>query len=168
MANKGYDYEKDNYWYCNEYNLTLIQETNRKENINMKKCLKIADYKVINDTVVIVTFADGSVQKAVCAPEDTFDINRAIEICVMKQICGGSSEYNTIISKALKDIKNLDKKRIKAAKEAEEKRAIEDRHYAKMQRRKEKRKEKRIAEMTEAYKRALAERDKEKKEKKTN
>ena len=73
--------------------------------------VKIKDYKIINDKVVIVTFVDGTTEKAVCDPEDTFDLERAVEICICKKMFGGTKAYNDAIRKALKQIDAIDKKR---------------------------------------------------------
>lgn len=75
---------------------------------------------VVPNKVVEVTFEDGSTQKAICHEADTFSMERAIEICVMKQIMGGSAAYNNAIRKALKVWDTQEKLRI--AKEEEEKR----------------------------------------------
>lgn len=81
----------------------------------------VRDIKVvIPNKVVEVTFEDGSKQKAICHEADTFSMERAIEICVMKQIMGGSAAYNNAIRKAIKVWDNQEKLRI--AKEEEEKR----------------------------------------------
>lgn len=81
--------------------------------------VRIKDYKVINDKVVIVTFADGTTEKAICSPEDTFDLDRAIEICVCKKIFGGTKVYNNTIKDALKQVAAIDKKKKTDAEEAE-------------------------------------------------
>ena len=72
------------------------------------------DYKVINDTVVIVYFADGTTEKAVCDEDDEYDFNKAIEICVCKKRFGGTKAYNNAIRKAIKQVYKVD-----AAKNAE-------------------------------------------------
>lgn len=75
---------------------------------------EIVDYKVINDTVVIVYFADGTIEKAVCDEDDEYDFNKAIEICVCKKKFGGTKAYNNAIRKAIKQVYKVD-----AAKNAE-------------------------------------------------
>lgn len=81
----------------------------------------IKEYKVINDKVVIVTFTDNTTEKAICSEEDTFDFDKAIEICVLKKVLGGTSTYNTILNKAHKNISNIKKNEEKEAKrQAEE------------------------------------------------
>jgi len=81
--------------------------------------VNIKDYKVIEDKVVIVTFVDGTTEKAVCDAEDTFNLERAIEICVCKKIFGGTKAYNNAIKDAFKQIASIDKKKKADADEAE-------------------------------------------------
>ena len=89
--------------YCGNGNYTF--------SLTPKKVIGIKDYKIINDKVVIVTFVDGTTEKAVCNPEDTFDIERAVEICICKKMFGGTKAYNDAIRKALKQIDAINKKR---------------------------------------------------------
>lgn len=79
---------------------------------------RIKDYKVINNKVVIVYFMDGSTEKAVCDENDVFDIERAIEICVLKN-CFGASNYASIYKSAMKKIKSIDENKAVMAKEEE-------------------------------------------------
>jgi hypothetical protein len=155
---KSYDAYYD---LLHDSNNTIKIKIDKDRDIEKMRSYKISDYKIINDTVVICTFTDGTTQKAICAPEDEFNLDRAIEICVMKQFCGGSSEYNTLVSKALKDVKNIDKAKADAKKKVEDEKAIKARHLAKKIERQKKRAEKarqaRIDEMTEAYVAALKE-----------
>lgn len=81
--------------------------------------VSIKDYKVINNKVVIVTFTDNTTEKAICSPEDTFDLERAIEICVCKKIFGGTKSYNDTIKDALKQVAAIDKQKKTDAEEAE-------------------------------------------------
>lgn len=69
---------------------------------------KITKIEVKNETVVIMTFADGTTEKAVTSPEDTFSLEQGISICITKKLLSmlsrgnGSSLYNKIVHKALK------------------------------------------------------------------
>lgn len=73
-----------------------------------------------NDRVVIVKFADGSFTKAVCSPNDKFDIDVGITVCLLKKVLGGTNEYNNLIRKIHKQMDKLeaDKKAEKEAKKA--------------------------------------------------
>lgn len=72
----------------------------------------IKDVKVIpnNDTpkVVMVYFADGTVEKAVLDSSDTYSLEQGISICITKKVLGGgyagsgSSIYNKVIARAMK------------------------------------------------------------------
>ena len=118
---------------------------------------KIKSYKVIKDKVVIVEFEDGDIQKSVCMPGDTFDLERGLEVCIMKHICGGKAKYHKILKEAQKQIDALEikAKKEKAEKEkAAKKKAKED---ARQAARKARAKQARIDEMKEAYLKALEE-----------
>lgn len=73
-----------------------------------------------NDRVVIVKFADGSFTKAVCSPNDKFDIDVGITVCLLKKVLGGTNEYNNLIRKIHKQMDKLeaDKQAEKEAKKA--------------------------------------------------
>ena len=115
----------------------------------------IVDYKIINNTVVIVTFSDGTTEKAVCDENDTFDFEKAIEICVCKKKFGGSKEYNNAIKKALKQVRSIDYKKKKEAEE-EERIAHRKAKYAERQaKRKAKRRQEQVNIQSEAFFKAM-------------
>lgn len=125
--------------------ISNVRAINKKgDTYNMKTIknipCKIVDYKVINETVVIVTFADGTTEKAVCNKNDKFDFDRAIEICVCKKMFGGTKAYNDAVKNALRQVKAVDDKKRRESKEKE----IEENRKAKVERRKAKRREQRI------------------------
>ena len=96
----------------------------------------IVDYKVINNTVVIFTFADGTTEKTVCNHEfDEFELWRAVELAICKKKFGGTKAYHNAVNNAIKQIEKIDAKK-KA--EEEEKERIANRK-AKYQQRKAKR-----------------------------
>lgn len=107
--------------------------------------VNITDYKVVKDTVVIVTFADGTKEKAVCSPNDEFNLERGIEICVLKKLCGGTKQYNSLIKSALKKISEIDAKKQKEVEEKE----LEKKRKAKAAERRVKRKEKKRQEQVD-------------------
>ena len=126
-------YEDGYYWSCAQKYVTegsvakpeqTKAETCKKGLENAKTTIKEIKVLVPNK-VVEVTFEDGSIQKSVCHEDDTFSMERAIEICVVKQAMGGSAAYNKAIRKALKVWDTQEKLRI--AKEKEEKRAAKHR-----------------------------------------
>lgn len=136
--------------YC-----TKTKEENKKENVIQVP--RVKDYKIINNKVVIVTFEDGTKEKAVCDDRDTFDLERALEVIIMKKRLG--SEYNQLINKIVKECKQIDKDIADKEKFKKEQEEITARHKAKMEKRKAKRlakeREARIEEQKEAYVRAL-------------
>ena len=91
----------------------------------------IVDVSVIENggekKVVVVTFGDGSTQKAVLCDNDEFSLEQGISVCVTMHLLDhgtghGSSLYNKVIDRGLKVYKNRIKaEEIKARKAAEEK-----------------------------------------------
>lgn len=170
--NGNYGYKLDEY----TFNWTdgmfegLVEETKKvqtkkkKDGVDMKD-FRIVDYKVYNNKALNVTFRDGfnkehkyEEEKAVCNEADKFDLERGLEVCVLKHILGEDT-YKQIIKEIGRQIKALEK-------EAADKKAQEEmiaRKKAKNARRKAARQEKarqeRIAEMTEAYLTAMKEYD---------
>ena len=136
-----------------------MENTNKVDEKKKFDPFEIVDYKVINDTVVIVTFADGNTEKAVCNKNDTYDFERAIEICICKKKFGGTKAYNDIIKNALRQVKAVDDKRKKDAEEKE----LAERREAKIAKRKAKRKaqrrQQRIDDMSEAFLNAMLDYD---------
>ena len=130
---------------------TKVPSKNKKNNFDFT----IVDYKIINNTVVIVTFSDGTTEKAVCDENDTFDFEKAIEICVCKKKFGGTKEYNNAIKKALKQVHSIDDKK---EKESEEQERIAHRKakYAERQaKRKAKRRQEQVNIQSEAFFKAM-------------
>lgn len=141
-----------------------INEIDKKENKkDMKKETKqkvmpydIVDYKVIDNTVVIFTFGDGTTEKTVCDHEfDEFELWRAVELAVCKKKFGGTKAYHKAVNNAIKQIENIDAKK-KA--DAEEKERIANRKakYAERQeKRKAKRRQEQIDIQSEAFLKAM-------------
>ena len=134
------------------FNLSLLKDVTLKVNVNPV----IVDYKVINNTVVIFTFADGTTEKTVCNHEfDEFELWRAVELAICKKKFGGTKAYHNAVNNAIKQIENIDAKK-KA--EEEEKERIANRK-AKYQQRKAKRMAKKRQEQidiqTEAFYKAM-------------
>lgn len=149
-----YAIKESSYSWTDEMFEPVTNKTEREE--ATMTTFRIKNVKTIDNKVVIVEFSNGDVQKAVCMPEDTFDFEKGVEVCVMKHLLGKSAYY-----KALKDAD----KQIEALKVAEEKAKAD----AEIQKRKAERTEKykarkaerkraaRVAEMKEAYLSALKE-----------
>ena len=97
---------------------------------------KITDVKVVKDRVTIVTFADGTQEKAVCAEGDTFSIENGITICLMKKMLAdsciegtGTSIYNNLIRYAMKKVGTAKKKEEEAKKQDKEVKAARKRAH---------------------------------------
>ena len=136
-----------------------MENTNKVDKENKYDPYEIVDYKVINDTVVIVTFADGTTEKAVCNKNDTYDFERAIEICICKKKFGGTKEYNTAIKNALRQVKAVDDKKKKEAEETELAKRREAKIAKRKAKRKEQRRQQRIDDMSEAFLKAMLDYD---------
>lgn len=144
--------------------MNQLNKSDKKENKkDMKKETKtkvmpydIVDYKIIDNTVVIFTFGDGTTEKTVCDHEfDEFELKRAIELAICKKKFGGTKAYNNAVRKAIKQVKEVDAKK-KA--EAEEKERIANRKakYAERQaKKKAKRRQEQIDIQSEAFLKAM-------------
>lgn len=148
------------YWTDGMFEGLAEESKNIKEKIKDMKNFKIVDYKVYNNKALNVTFEDNlgnkTEEKAVCNEADKFDLERGLEVCVLKYVLGEDT-YKQIIREAGRQIKAIDKA-------AEDKKALDEmiaRKKAKNARRKAARQEKarqdRIDEMKEAYLAALTE-----------
>lgn len=116
----------------------------------------IVDYKVIDNTVVIFTFSDGTTEKTVCNREfDEFELWRAVELAICKKKFGGTKAYHKAVNNAIKQIENIDAK--KEAEAAEQERiAHRKAKYAERQaKRKAKRRQEQIDIQTEAFLQAM-------------
>lgn len=129
--------------------ITMSKDTYKKENSNMIKDYKIYKDKDGKDKVVVVKFADGTEERAVCCEEDNFDLERGVEICVLKYLLG--DRYRTTISDVMKQIKAIDKEKEAKKKEEAEIAAKKEKAVRKKARRAENLRKKRISEMEEAY-----------------
>lgn len=134
---------------------TESEESEMKNKYKIKNCnYEIKDYKIDKESATIVVFfTDGDVQKAKCLPDDTYEEQRGFEICVMKHLCGGKTEYRKFLKNIDIQIKAVDK--AKEEDEAHKERIA--RKKAKKAARAERKRAARIAEMKEAYLSALKE-----------
>lgn len=144
--------------------------------INMESSVyimpEISDVRhIINKGGVIgveIKFADNTKQKAICSPNDTFNLEQGITICLFKKILEdgfgniykgrGTSIYNKLVNHALKVMERRIKAEEKAKKEEAKKKEKEQRFIEKKRRADERRakreSEQRINEMAEAIRRS--------------
>ena len=136
---------------------------------------EISDVRhIINKDNVIgveIKFADNTKQKAICSPNDTFNLEQGISICLFKKILEdgliavnsvnkgrGTSIYNKLVNRALKVMERRIKAEEKAKKEKVEKKEKEQRFIEKKRRadarRAKRESEQRINEMAEAIRRS--------------
>ena len=153
-SNVSYNYGqlKDGELYVGDnYVGTLINKASLSKNDPV-----IVDYKVIDNTVVIFTFSDGTTEKTVCNHEfDEFELKRAVELAICKKKFGGTKAYHKAINKAIKQIENIDAKK-KAEAEEQERIAHRKSKYAERQaKRKAKRRQEQINIQTEAFLQAM-------------
>jgi hypothetical protein len=141
----------------NTCEVKLIKKADKGDK-NMKD-FKIKNYNVCENNgvkTVVVEFEDGSREHAVCNKDDIFELERGIEVCVLKHLLG-ADKYKASIKEANRQIKAIDREAAKAKKAEEESKEITKRRRAKAAKRKMKQRERRIAEMKEAYVAALRE-----------
>lgn len=117
-----------------------------------------------NDKTVFVEFTDGTKEVAHLNDGDVFSLEVGVLICVVKKLLSemdiigtGSSAYNKIIKYALGKLDATKKKREEEQKKAKEERAKLASIKQEVRRAENKKREDRIREMTEAYKRAIGE-----------
>lgn len=122
---------------------------------------EVTDVEVINNCVTILTFADGTKEKAVTDKQDVFNLEQGISICLTKKLLSkltfgnGNSTYNKLIKSTLKKYAAKQDAIEKQKKIEEQKKRKYAKIAAKKAKRKEKQKEARINEQAEAYRRAL-------------
>lgn len=117
--------------------------------------------------IVVVSFADGTSEKAVLSADDTYSLEYGISICVTKRLLSGkcaghgNSVYNKIVRHGLKVYENAQEKEVKDAEEAER---VKTKMAKLAQKKAEKRAKREAAEreyligiQTEAYIRAMRE-----------
>lgn len=124
--------EEDRNMNLNKYNLKIvnIEETEKEVKIPQHK----AAPKKVTRKVVKVTFLSGNTQEAVCLEEDAdkYDLREAIQVCILKEIFGGTKVYNDFLRKTMKD----HKKRLEVKKKKQEDEEIAARRKAKNDKRK--------------------------------
>ena len=103
--NKVFDDEKTTNMMYERLTGIFVRDKDGKNTCVMPR---ISDVKAVNDRVVIITFEDGTKEKAVLAENDTFSLEQGISICITKKLLDnlvngcGSSVYNKLIDYALK------------------------------------------------------------------
>lgn len=127
----------------------------------------ISDFKIINNSVIITTFTDESVEKATLNSCDTFDLEQGIAVCMFKKLFSsisdgnGSSIYNKFVEYGIKSFKSISMLEFKAETDKQRKIAEAKSKAEKARRKREKREaKKREAEIEiqkEAYLRAMRE-----------
>ena len=117
----------------------------------------IKDITVHADHVVIVEFVDGTSEKAVLHPDDSFSLEQGISICLTKKLVGGSAIYNKLMGRALNVKKNNDATKAKKEAEENERKERRKKYAAKKAERLAKKREDYINVQKEAYLRALRE-----------
>lgn len=137
-------------------NYEKIEEFSKEYTAFMDKYLNsIRDYKIINDTVVIFKFGDGTEIKTVCNPNDKFDLHEAAKIAICKKKFGGTKEYNNALRNAIRQVDDVTKK--KANEIAEEKRIAKRKakYVERQAKRKEKKRQAQIDIQKEAFLKAM-------------
>ncbi len=130
---------------------------------------RITDVDVKKDShgdnrVVIVTFDDGTTEKAVTSGNDTFNLEQGIQICLAKKAfsmltSNGSGTFNKLVNNAVKLYNN----KVTASEKANEDTLKQEARAKKraekkakwLERKRAKEREARVNEMAEAYARAM-------------
>lgn len=153
---KTYLYAKDDY-----IRLAIYDSGNRVADYIFVESIK--DIKVMNDNVVIVTFSDNKVEKAVIDKDDKFTVEQGVHICIIKKFLSrnfgdnGSSIYNKLIKYSSNCYKDITAKKQKIEEENLRKKRRADKAKAKRARLKAARREAEIEIQKEAYLRAIRE-----------
>lgn len=158
--------------YNNKFKIIKYGESVKNSIYIMPEILDVRH--IINKDNVIgveIKFADNTKQKAICSPNDTFNLEQGITICLFKKILEGglvavnslckgrgTSIYNKLVNHAVKVME----RRIKAEEEAEKKEAerkLKEQRFIEKKRRADARRakresEQRINEMAEAIRRS--------------
>ena len=171
------DNSKINYKIEEEKEMAPTFNRNVASNINMNfqiksikestkvEIVKIPQYKAAPKLeqkeykIVTVEFYSGGKQEAICMPGDSYDLTRGIEVCIMKQLFGGTKAYNDFLRNCIKDYeKDLAEKK-KQAEDEEIKlrrKAKNDKRKADMAaKKKEAKRQAQIDMLTEAYLNAM-------------
>ena len=115
----------------------------------------VAVTEIVPGKVVCVEFADGKKEKAVCAEGDVYSLETGVAICLAKHAMGGSASYNRAVKKAMKVYEDGIAKEQAEIAEKTRREKRRQKHLDYLKRREEKRREARIEEMAEAYRRAM-------------
>jgi len=127
----------------------------------------VKDVQVINDTVVVVCFDDGTSEKAVLSADDTFNLEQGISICITKKILSNQTEgngtavYNKLVKYCMDVYANNKKKEQEAANkkriDAARRKKFADKKRNKHERKIQREREAQIEIQKEAYLRAMKE-----------
>lgn len=115
----------------------------------------IRDYKIINDTVVIFKFGDGTEIKTVCNPNDKFDLHEAAKIAICKKKFGGTKEFNNALRDAVRQVDAVTKRKADEVAELERIEKRKAKYADRQEKRKEKKRQAQIDMQKEAFLKAM-------------
>jgi len=124
---------------------------------------EITDVSVKNKSAIIVSFGDGTKEKAILHKDDTFSLEQGISICISKKLLSemtegrGNSAYNKLVRYGLKRYKECEKNKSEQKKKKEEAKKQKALREEKRKKKNEKKKEREINIRKEAYLRAMRE-----------
>lgn len=163
---------RDLRFFMDDFGFNVCMEEKEKDNmgktlfddtvytIGIKKFVPVVgvtDIAVYNEKVVELTFATGEVYKAVCDDTDKFDINKGIEVCLLKYLLNGSNDYNNLVKKIRKQYDQKCESEKKAEERHEQMKRKRAKRQAAKKRRAERKREEQIEMQKEAYVRAMKE-----------
>jgi hypothetical protein len=140
--------------------ITALYYKDGKKTCSKNIMSNIKSVEVYNENTIKITFANGNVQTATAQNGDVFSFETGAMICLMKELLGkeASQILGKLIDYSVKVFNDAEKAKSRKECEEAERLAAQKRQKARMDRRwakkKEKEKEARIQEMTEAIIRA--------------
>ena len=145
----------DNWSFTDSMIEGLVKENKIIKEKDMRN-FKIVNYKKYEDKAVILEFDDGTEEKAVCCEGDKFELERGVEVAVLKKIFGAEG-YRNMLKTAMNQIADIDKAAEDKKKNEEAAAKKKAKNDARKARRREKKRAARVEEMKEAYLNAMKE-----------
>lgn len=96
---------------------------------------------IFNENTIVFDYGKSKI-KTTAADGDEFDFIHGIEICLLKKLLGGTSNYNKLVRACAKKYKDIEKKKIADEMKKKEEELIRKNRYIRNQKKKAKQKEK--------------------------
>lgn len=96
---------------------------------------------IFNENTIVFDYGKSKI-KTTAADGDEFDFIHGIEICLLKKLLGGTSNYNKLVRACAKKYRDIEKKKIADEMKKKEEELIRKNRYIRNQKKKAKQKEK--------------------------